>query len=169
MPVTGTQIAYWMICHRKLWLFANQIQMEYTSETVAEGKFIGETSYDERAEQYRELSVGPVKIDHYDAANRVIHEVKKSNKVERAHLAQVKYYILVLEDYGIEGVTAILEYPKLRQTHRVELTDNDRKELKKMIKDITTLIHQEECPPLTKKSICTSCSYYEFCYSGEKE
>ncbi len=169
MTVTGTQIAYWMICHRKLWLFANHIQMEYTSDTVAEGKLIGKTSYDDRAEQYRELSIGPVKIDHYDAINRVIHEVKKSNKIERAHLVQVKYYILVLEEYGIKGVTAILEYPKLRQTRRVELTDKDRTALQEMVGEITKLIHQNECPPLIEKSICKSCSYYEFCYSGEKE
>lgn len=37
MP-TGTHFNYYMVCHRKLWLFANGINMEHTSDLVYEGK-----------------------------------------------------------------------------------------------------------------------------------
>lgn len=89
MPTTGTYIAYLHTCHRKLWLFAHGIQMEHTSELVGEGKLIAETTYLDRSRKYTELAIDGIKIDFYDARNKVIHEVKKSDKVEYAHIAQV--------------------------------------------------------------------------------
>lgn len=88
--------------------------MEHTSDIVAEGKLISETTYLDRTRKYTELAIEGVKIDFYDAKNKVIHEVKKSDKVEHVHIAQVKYYMYVLQKHGIDGVTALLEYPKMR-------------------------------------------------------
>src|ERR1044072_8241024 len=102
MLPTANHIDYYFICHRKLWLFANGITMEHTSDIVAEGKLIGKTSYPGRAEKFTEVEVDGVKIDFYDARNKVIHEVKKSNRVEHAHIAQVKYYIYKLTRKGVE-------------------------------------------------------------------
>jgi CRISPR-associated exonuclease Cas4 len=167
MSITGTHIAYLHTCHRKLWLFANGIQMEHTSDIVAEGKLIGETTYQDRAQKYTELQIGNIKIDYYDAKNKVIHEVKKSDKAEYAHFAQVKYYMYVLQQYGIEGATAILEYPKMRQRQVVEWEEGDESVVQSWMGEIKALIAQENCPPLEKKSICRSCSYYDFCFSNE--
>jgi CRISPR-associated exonuclease Cas4 len=64
---------------------------------VAEGKLIGETSYPQRAEKYSEIEILGSKIDYYDRTKKVIHEVKKSDKMEEAHAWQVKYYIWLLE------------------------------------------------------------------------
>ncbi len=105
MQLTATHINYYHICHRKLWLFANGINMEHTSEIVAEGKLIGETTYPQRPEKYTEVEVGGSKIDFYDAKNKIIHEIKKSNKAEEAHEWQVKYYIWLLQQNGVRGVT----------------------------------------------------------------
>ena len=91
--VTGTQIAYYHLCHRKLWLFANGIRMEHTSDLVAEGKLIDENSYPQRAEKWQELAIEGIKIDHYDAQHNIVREVKKSSKKEAAHIAQLKYYL----------------------------------------------------------------------------
>lgn len=110
MNITATHLNYYFICHRKLWLFANGIQMEQTLDTVAEGKFIHETAYAQRADRYREIKLSFAwekdidlfgKIDFYDAKNKVIHEIKKSNKMEEAHAWQVKFYIWLLELNGI--------------------------------------------------------------------
>ncbi|HPM10562.1 MAG TPA: Dna2/Cas4 domain-containing protein, partial [Paludibacter sp.] len=53
MLTTGTHFNYYLICQRKLWLFANGIQMETTSDLVYEGKLLHETSYPHRAEKYQ--------------------------------------------------------------------------------------------------------------------
>ena len=45
MNITGTHFNYYQICKRKLWLFANGISMEHTSDLVHEGKLIHEESY----------------------------------------------------------------------------------------------------------------------------
>ena len=169
MNITGTHFNYYQVCKRKLWLFANGLNMEHTSDLVYDGKLIQETTYPQRSERYEELEMGGIKIDFYDARNRVIHEIKRSNKIERAHEWQVKYYIYVLEQTGIEGVSGVLEYPTLRHTARVTLSDNDRAKIQNMEREIKQIVESETCPSVINARICKSCSYYEFCYVKEEE
>jgi CRISPR-associated exonuclease Cas4 len=168
MQVTGTHIAYLHICHRKLWLFANGIQMEQTSQAVAEGKLISETTYLDRSKKYTELAIETIKIDFYDAKNRIVHEVKKSDKIEVAHFAQLKYYLAVLARNGIEAPTGVLEYPKLKQKEVVNWDESILEDAKRWEEEVKNIVMLEHCPMLTKLSICKSCSYYEFCYINEK-
>lgn len=167
MPITATHIAYYHICRRKLWLFGNGINMEHTSDTVAEGKLIHETSYPQRAGKYTELSIGGSKIDFYDPKAKVVHETKKSDKMEAAHEWQLRYYLLLLEQHGIEGATGLLEYPKLRQTSAVTLSESDRAYLAQCVADIEALVEGERCPPVINAPVCRKCSYYELCYVAE--
>jgi CRISPR-associated exonuclease Cas4 len=169
MQITATFINYYHLCHRKLWLFANGIRMEHTSDTVAEGKLIGETTYTDRSDKYTEIEVDGIKIDFYDARNKVIHEVKKSNKVEQAHIAQVKYYIYKLYQQGIEGVTGLIEYPKMLQRETVTLEAGEHEIIRQWEQNIKQIIISESCPPLLNKPICKQCSYYDFCYVKEDE
>jgi CRISPR-associated exonuclease Cas4 len=165
--MTGTHFNYYHICHRKLWLFANGINMEHTSDLVYDGKLIHETSYPQRSERYEELEIEGIKLDYYDPRNKVIHEIKKSDKVELAHEWQLKYYIYVLERNGVEGVTGILEYPTLRQTDKVLLTNQDCERIREMEEDIVRIVEAENCPAVINAKICKQCSYYEFCYVSE--
>ena len=165
--ITATHINYFHICRRKLWLFSNSITMEQTSDLVTEGKLIGESTYPQRAERYTEVEFEGVKIDFYDAKNRVVHEIKKSSKIEEAHRAQVKYYLWVLENNGITGARGILEYPKQRHTEGVELTDEDRVLIPKWLAEVSKIIENETCPKVINKPVCKNCSYYEFCYADE--
>lgn len=169
MQINGTHFNYYQICHRKLWLFANGINMESTSDVVYEGKLIHESSYPQRSERYEEVEIEGVKVDYFDAKHNVIHEIKKSNKVEQAHEWQLKYYIYVFERNGIEGCTGVLEYPTIRQTSQVVLTDEDRQMIVEMEEKIKGIIESDLCPTLSKKRLCKSCSYYDFCYSNEPE
>lgn len=141
--------------------------MEHTSDIVAEGKLIGETSYQDRSAKYTELEIDGVKIDFYDPKSRTIHEVKKSDKVETAHIAQVKYYLNILWKNGIDDPHAILEYPRLRQRESVLWEEGDAEKIQNWIRKIQTLTSQDACPPLEKKFICKKCSYYDFCYIEE--
>ncbi|MEE6186953.1 CRISPR-associated protein Cas4 [Niabella digestorum] len=167
MPLTGTHIAYLHTCHRKLWLFANGIQMEHTSDIVAEGKLIADSTYLDRARKYTELAIEGIKIDFYDAKNKVVHEVKKSDKVEQAHFAQVKYYLAVLVRNGIDQPSAIIEYPKLKQREIIEWDNQYLADATLWELQVETIVKDESCPALVKKSICKSCSYYELCYVNE--
>ena len=70
MTVTGTIFYYFMVCHRKLWLFAHGITMEQGSELVYEGKLIHENSYPERNPNYEEIELEGIKVDFYDARHQ---------------------------------------------------------------------------------------------------
>lgn len=165
--MTGTQFNYYQICYRKLWLFSNGINMEHTSDLVYEGKLIHESSYPQRSEKYEELEIEGIKIDYYDARNKVIHEIKKSDKIELAHEWQLKYYIYVIAKQGIEGVTGVLEYPTLRHTTQVTLAQNDINYIEQSELAIKKIVASDICPPVNKKKLCNNCSFYEFCYVNE--
>lgn len=169
MNIIGTHFNYYQICKRKLWLFANGISMEHTSDLVYEGKLIHEESYPQRSAKYEEVEMDGIKVDYYDTLHKVIHEIKKSDKVEVAHEWQLKYYMYVFEQNGIEGISGILEYPVLRKRDTVLLSDIDRETIVEMINEIKQVIESDFCPPLEKKRICRNCSYWDFCYSGEEE
>ncbi len=162
--ITATLINLYHVCKRELWLHANEIRMEHTSDTVNEGKLIGENTYTDRAAKYTELQLDGVKIDYYDAKNKVVHEIKKSDKMEAAHEAQVKYYLYKLKQHGVEGMTGVLEYPTLRHTSQIMLTDDDVQSIQKWEGDIMEIISREEMPGVIDKPVCKRCSYFEFCY-----
>lgn len=168
MFITGTHFNYYLICHRKLWLFANGITMESTSDLVYEGKLLHEISYPRRSEKYQEIAIDGIKIDFYDAKNRIVHEIKKSDKHEDAHVWQVKYYLYVLDQNGVNGVTGILEYPQLHKTEEVMLSASDKDEINTMIANIEAIVHADQCPERIRKSRCKNCSYFDFCWSGEE-
>lgn len=167
MNITGTHIAYLQTCQRKLWLFANGIQMEHNSEIVAEGKLIAETTYMDRARKYTELAIEGIKIDFYDAKNKVVHEVKKSDKVEQAHIAQVKYYLYVLVKNGIDSPSAILEYPRLKQRELLDWNEDYIAMIEGWLAETRDIVSREKCPPVINSKICKSCSYFELCYIDE--
>ncbi len=167
MLITGTHFNYYLICHRKLWLFANGINMESNSDLVYEGKLIHETSYPRRSEKYQEIAIDGIKIDFYDKKNNVVHEIKKSDKHEEAHEWQVKYYLYVLEQNGVTGATGLLEYPRLHKTTEVFLTTPDREAIAEMLVKIESIIHHDNCPARITKSKCKNCSYFDFCYAEE--
>ena len=148
MNITGTHFNYYQICKRKL---------------------IHEESYPQRSAKYEEVEMDGIKVDYYDTLHKVIHEIKKSDKVEVAHEWQLKYYMYVFEQNGIEGISGILEYPVLRKRDTVLLSDIDRETIVEMINEIKQVIESDFCPPLEKKRICRNCSYWDFCYSGEEE
>ena len=168
MTITATHINYYFVCQRKLWLFSNNIVMEHESELVYEGKFIHEYSYPNRSEKFQEIEIAGSIIDFYDYKNKIIHEVKKSDKKEDAHVWQVKYYIFLLKQAGIEVTKGIIDYPELRRKEEVTLTENDENQLQTIINDIKNIISSNTCPPKINKTKCKNCSYFDFCWINEE-
>lgn len=167
--ITGTHFNYYLICHRKLWLFANGIHMESNSDLVYEGRLIHETTYSRRSDRFREIEMDGIKIDYYDPKKKIVHEIKKSDKHEEAHEWQVKYYLFVLEQSGLSGVTGLLEYPRLHKIREVILSETDRITIMNSIEEIKNIILNEQFPSTLPKSRCKNCSYYDFCWSQEVE
>jgi len=78
--ITGTEVAYYFVCARKLWFFAHNIECEQESDAVRMGKHIHKTSYKRKK---KEVGVdGVIVVDWIDHEEKVIHEVKKSSSIK---------------------------------------------------------------------------------------
>lgn len=159
--ITGTEFNYYNICHRKLWLFAHNIQMEHESDNVFLGKLVDEHSYPRERKEI--LIDGLIKIDFMD--DHAVHEVKKSNRMEEAHIGQILYYIYCLRQKGVDIRQGVINYPKQRRTTEVELTPEKEREIDEAITKIKEIKTLENPPDVLNSRICRKCSYEDFCYS----
>lgn len=161
MQITGTMIYYYFICRRKLWYFCNEITMEQNSELVSIGKVLDETSY--KREKKSILIDNQINID-FIQNGAVLHEVKKTKAIEESGEWQIKYYMYYLEERGVKEIEAKVDYPLLKQTKEVFLTQEDREILKEAVKDIEQIMDKESIPKKLNEKICKKCAYYDLCY-----
>ncbi len=161
LKITGTEFNYYHICKRKLWLFSHGIQMEQESDNVLLGKLIHEHSY---PRQKKEILIdGTIKIDFLDEG--VVHEVKKSDKMEDSHIGQILYYIYCLRQKGVDIRKGVINYPKQRRTTEVEFTDENEREIRETIDRIQEITALNQPPDILNSRICKKCGYEEFCYA----
>ena len=158
--ITGVQVNYYFICKTKLWLFSHFASMEHTSDTVALGKLLHQGSY----KREKELKLGRISLDFVKKRGIiVIHEVKKSRKLEKAHIYQLLYYLYYLKQKGIEAMGEI-NYPLLRKKEKIELKDEHEREIKEILSEIASIIRMKKPPKPEKKKYCRKCSYFELCW-----
>lgn len=160
--ITGTQINYLFICHSKLWFFSHHLQMEHSSDLVATGKFIHENTYER---EKKEIRLDEISIDFVRKGDVIeLHEVKKSQKMEKAHTMQVLYYLYVLKKKGISA-TAVIDYPVIRQRTHIQLDELGEAEIERAILEVRSIIHLP-IPPTPKRVVyCPKCAYYDLCWS----
>lgn len=158
---TGTEVGYFFICRKKLWWFHHGVEMERESDRVKLGKLVHETSYER---EKREISIDNKIVLDWQA-DGVIHEVKLTNKMERAHEFQLLYYIYYLKQKGVENLRGQIDYPKLRQTQRIELTGEKETQLEQALSEMNEITLLSAPPEVEYMKICRSCSYAELCWS----
>jgi len=161
MSYTGTQVNYYFVCKRKLWLFSHDLTMEHSSDLVRIGKLVHEGSYQRK---FKEVMIGNIKLDFIRKGIFEIHEVKKSRKIERAHEYQLLYYLYYLKRLSL-AAKGFINYPLLRRTVEVELTEEREEELEGALTDMGRLLVRPEPPPPERKGYCKKCSYAELCWS----
>ena len=87
--------------------------MESENENVQIGKALDEFTY---SNERKHLSInGEINLDFVKKSG-VIHEIKKSRKIEEASIWQVKYYLYYIKQKGVSGISAKIDYPLLRKT-----------------------------------------------------
>ena len=159
--ITGLMVYYYEVCKRKLWYFVNEIQLEENNSNVILGKLLEENTY---TRDEKKINIdGVINID-FIRSKKVLHEIKKSNSIEPASLLQVQYYLYYLEKKGLIGLKGILDYPLLKQTVEVNLTDKDKENLDNIIIGIKEILRKESPPTLEKKGICKKCAYFDLCF-----
>ena len=159
--ITVLHIYYYFVCKRKLWYFINGLSMESENEDVKLGKLLDENSY-KNSDKHIVID-GVINID-YIAEHRILHEIKKSRKIEEAGIWQLKYYLYYLKKRGVDGFSGRIDYPLMKKTLKVELLDDDEAEIERICKEIVSISENISVPEIEKKSICKKCAYYEFCH-----
>lgn len=159
--ISGMMFYYYFVCKRKLWFFANEIQMESENEDVIIGKLIDENSYSRELKHV--LIDNTVNID-FIKEWKILHEVKKQKSIEEAGIWQLKYYIYFLRKRGINIEKGILDYPKLKKREEIFLTEEDEKRIEEILLEIREIVNLKLPPKLEKLKICKKCAYFEYCY-----
>lgn len=78
--ITGVMFYYYFVCKRKLWCFANGIQLENENEDVIIGRLIDENSYSR--ENKHVMIDNTINID-FIKDWKILHEVKKKKLLKR--------------------------------------------------------------------------------------
>ncbi len=159
--IRGTEVNYYFICKRKLWLFSHNIQLEKEHENVKLGKLLHEKSF---KREEKDVRLGPIAFDFVRKENKLeLHETKKSSKMKEAHKFQVLYYLHYLENKGVEA-EAVIHFPNERKKERLNLNDEMRKKIREVLSRIEEIKKKENIPASKKSRLCRKCAYYEFCW-----
>lgn len=159
--ITGVMIYYYKVCHRKLWYFYHEIQMEQDNQNVQIGRVLDENAY---KREDKHINIDNVINVDFIRTKGVLHEVKKSKKIEQASILQMKYYLYYMNKKGVTHLTGKIDYPLLKESVDVVLTEEDITMLEIILKDIEKIVTEPVPPSLNKKNICKSCAYFDLCY-----
>lgn len=158
--VSGTMYAYSFLCTRKLWYFANNIAMEEEHENVAIGKWLDENTY--RREDKHFLVDDKVNIDYLK--KNVVYEVKKSDSHLEMAENQVKYYLYILREKGMNICEGVINVPPKKITKKVLLCASDIIDIQRRLESINDVIMRESSPEIKRISACSQCAYFELCF-----
>lgn len=163
LNVSGEEINYYFVCSTKLWLFSHGIELESFSDLVSLGKFVDKTTY---KKEKGFIIDNAIQIDFIKNNDFIeLHEIKLSQKLEKAHEYQLLYYMYYLKnEKDIVNIRGFLDYPKTRKKKEIFLTKEKEDELNRIIEDINQ-INSNEMPKPKKSKICRKCAYFEFCFS----
>ena len=159
--ITGMMVYYYFVCERKLWYFCHEITMETENEDVLLGKLLDESSYKKND---KHISIDQIINIDFMKESGELHEVKKSKAIEEAGIWQLKYYLYYLKKRGVEGLTGKIDYPLAKRNIEIELTDEDCRELDKIIDDINKIKEYKLPPELNETKICKKCAYFDMCF-----
>ena len=162
MKITGVMVQYYIACKRELWFFANHINMNYDNVYIQLGRLIHEKSF---SQEKKNISID--NIISFDfikkKGNIVVFEIKKSSRLEEPVRWQLYYYLWYLKQKGIEA-EGILTYPKERKREKVTLKKEVEERFPEILKDIESIVKEQNPPKPEKKPYCKKCTYYELCW-----
>ncbi|WP_297420164.1 CRISPR-associated protein Cas4 [Thermococcus sp.] len=161
MRVTGVMVHYYFTCKRELWFFSRGLRFDFENEDMLIGRLIHKDSYER---EWKEVMLGDAKLDVVIKGHGVeVMEVKKSSKLEEPAKWQLKYYLYLLKNVGVNA-KGVISYPKEGRREEVELVDEDIETLENALADIERVISLERPPEAEKKPYCKRCAYRDFCW-----
>ena len=137
--------------------------MEETSELVQLARLIHEQHYQRRRTNL--MLAGSIRLDFIETGEAiVVHEVKKSPHLEKAHLHQLAFYLYYLRLLGIQA-HGLIHYPITRQTKTIHLTPELTSAVERDIAEIRRVDALPAPPPCPSHAPCRRCAYHDFCHT----
>ena len=167
LGIHGLLFQHIHLCLTRTWLHSHRIDCAHLNRHMQTGLFIHATAYGGRGAQ-ADLGFG-LSPDMLDFQTLEISEIKKSSSHEHATIAQLRFYLAVMEHATGQPWTGVLRYPSARRTKRLTLDAQAKTELLQDIARITTVIAQPQPPPQSAKPICKHCSYRMLCWQESTE
>ena len=134
--------------------------MEEENENVQIGKYLDESSYEK---ERKHISINDeINIDFVKKSG-VIHEIKKSRKIEEASIWQVKYYLYYLRLREVEIREAKIDYPLLKKVVDVGLDNSDILTIEAILIEIRKLYRTDRPPKISLNRKCKKCAYCDLC------
>ncbi|QTA37930.1 CRISPR-associated protein Cas4 [Thermosipho ferrireducens] len=156
-------LSSYLICHREAWLISHGIEGYQDNIYLDLGRFIHEHSYSK--EKKEEISLPGMKIDILLKGRKgyVLGEIKSSSKKLYEAKIQLAYYILRLKEYSLKIESEII-IPKEKKRIKVIVDDSIEKEVYSLVEEVIKLVQKEKPPIPIRKSVCSKCAYFEFCW-----
>ncbi|MCD6535564.1 MAG: CRISPR-associated protein Cas4 [Thaumarchaeota archaeon] len=158
--ITGTIVWYYFICKREVWLMSRELAPDQDFAPLEIGRAIHEIYYER---DRKELSLEGIKLDVVRSRKGLVFEVKTSSRFLQAAKFQLLYYLYRLEKLGVK-MRGEIRIPKERKRIIVELNDESRRELLKVLREIREIVGMEKPPKPIKTHYCRRCAYKEFCW-----
>jgi CRISPR-associated exonuclease Cas4 len=162
LSITGTLIWYYYICQREVWLMAHQLMPSQENPFIELGRLIDKESLKREKKQIHLENVVLDIIDQKDG-KLVVGEVKKSSKAAESARMQLAFYLLKLQENGIEAKGELI-FPKEKKREKVVLTQEIKDRLYKACGEIEKIVSQELPPKAVKIGFCKNCGYKEMCW-----
>ncbi len=161
--ITGNIVNAFIICKRKAWLYAREINSDSENVNLELGRIIGENTY---KREKKELLLPGMKIDFMKKSEGsiIVAEVKKSSKGEKAAIMQLLFYLYNLSKKGINAKGELL-IPKERKKRIIELDEKSVKELKSLFAEMEEVLKRDTPPKIEKGKFCKNCAFNEFCWA----
>lgn len=162
LRTNGVKVNYWVVCPRKVWLYAKGIRMEPLSERVALGRLLHERAYPELPR--RELLIDElIRMDVLESEGKVL-EIKYSRKLADAARLQVAYYLLYLRWLGAGNLAGELRFARERRREEVRLTPELEAQVGQALREIQQIEALPAPPVVHFMPLCRVCAYCKLCW-----
>jgi CRISPR-associated exonuclease Cas4 len=153
IKVTGTLIKNFFHCKRQAYLY--YYGLNFKNEIVK----IGEIMHKEQ--RCKEYIFEKIKID--DIKDGKIIEYKKSSSNFEGSKFQILYYLSYFDRKGIK-LKGLIKDLTFNQEYEIELSEDNRKELKNTIDKIKKMLLEEIPQKFDKRKECKKCSFFDYCW-----
>lgn len=165
-PVTGTDIWYYFICKRQLWLMLRKISPDQEDENIDIGRFLHDY-YSKRGKE--EVDIGAGKIDRVRKVKDklIVQEIKKSGRFKKSSRYQLLFYLYQLKKLGMHAQGELL-FTEEKKKEVINLTEEKEEEIKQVVLEIQKIAKKPTPAPPEKIGFCRKCAYREYCWAGEE-